>query len=81
MRKTLLVLASAAMMMGSSLVYAAGEDVGDAMDTIASHYKIALKADNPQEFKKALQGMKAGAQEAQKGRHLSLRRSPRMAPK
>lgn len=43
MRKTLLVLASAAMLMGSSLAYAAGEDVGDAMDTIASNYKTALK--------------------------------------
>ncbi|MEZ2696205.1 cytochrome b562 [Hafnia alvei] len=76
MRKTLLVLASSAMLMGSSLAYAAGEDVGDAMDTIASNYKTALKTDNPQEFKKALEGMKAGAQEAQKGTPPKLEKEP-----
>ena len=46
MRKTLLVLASAAMLMGSSLAYAAGEDVGDAL-VVARNQRTSVATIKP----------------------------------
>lgn len=65
MRKTLLAIVAVALFSGNAL--AASVDVGDAMDDLADHYKAALKAENPQDFKQALEGMKTAANEAKQG--------------
>lgn len=74
MRKTILALTAAVLLSGSTLALAA--DVGDAMDDLSDHYKAALKADNPQAFKQALEGMKAAAQEARAGTPPKLEKEP-----
>lgn len=76
MRKSLLSLAAVALLSANSLAFAADIDVGDAMDDLSDHYKTALKADNPQDFKQALEGMKTAAKEAQQGTPPKLEKEP-----